>query len=107
MKKLWNRYSYAIILLLLSVSFAAILSFQNGTKEPDQYLKVTVTEGDSLWKLSEQYAAQHSLSHAEFVNWVKKHNKNSEDKIYPGEEIVIPVSKNDTFPTELASAPGK
>ncbi|GHH96674.1 cell division suppressor protein YneA [Neobacillus kokaensis] len=105
MKKLWNQYSYAIILILLSFSFAAIISFQNSPEESEQYLKITVSEGDSLWKLSKQYADQHSLSNEDFVNWVKLHNKNTEDKIYPGEEIIIPVSNKILSPGELASGP--
>lgn len=105
MKKLWNQYSYAIILIFLSCSFAIILSLQNSPKEDQNYMKVTINEGDSLWKLSKQYSGQHSLSNKEFVNWVKKHNENAADQIYPGDEIIIPVSKDVSTTTELASAP--
>ncbi|MGG3466752.1 LysM peptidoglycan-binding domain-containing protein [Neobacillus pocheonensis] len=106
MKKLWNQYSYAIILLLVSCTFALILSVQQTSNDKDKYLKVIVSEGDSLWKISDQYAGQHSLSNKEFVSWVKKHNKNVDDQIYPGDEIVIPVSTDTSDTTELASAIG-
>lgn len=104
MKNLWNQYSYAIILLLVSCSIALILSFQHNSNDQDKYLKVTITEGDSLWKISNQYSGQHSLSNKEFVSWVKKHNKNVDDQIFPGEEIIIPVSTESSDTTELASA---
>lgn len=105
MKKCWNKYSYAIILLAISCSFAFILSIQNGQDVEEQYMKVTVSAGDSLWKISGQYSGQLSISKKEFVKWVKKHN-NIEDHIYPGDEIIIPVSK-DSLTTQYASAPEK
>ena len=104
MKKLWNQYSYAITLILLSCTLAFFLSLNHHSD--DQYVKVTISEGDTLWKISDQFEGQHSLSHKEFVSWVKKHNENIKDQIYPGEEIVIPVSKQESSqPTQLASAP--
>jgi len=104
MKKLWKQYSYAITLIILSCTLAFVLSFKHHSD--DQYLKVTISEGDTLWKISDQFEGQHSLSNKEFVSWVKKHNENIKDQIYPGEEIVIPVSKeNSANTTELASAP--
>ncbi len=103
MKKLWNHYSYAIILILLGISFAIILSFRQESIEHNHYLKVTVSEGDSLWKISQQYSGQHSLSNEEFVNWVEKNNENIGEQIYPGEEIMIPVRHSAT--KDLAGAP--
>jgi LysM repeat protein len=103
-KKLWNQYSYAITLILLSFTIAFVILIKHQTD--DQYVRVTISEGDTLWTISEQFAGQHSLSNKEFVSWVKKHNENIKDQIYPGEKIVIPVSKNNlSTTTELASAP--
>ena len=105
MKKLWNQYSYAIILLLLSCSIALIIAIHKNEK--DQFLKVTVSEGDSLWKISEQFAGQHALSGKQFVSWVKQHNNIDGDQIFPGEKIMIPVNKKTPSPTEFASAAGE
>lgn len=106
MKNLWKKYSYAITLIILSCSLAFILSIKNHEIDQQEYLKVTISEGDSLWKISNQYADQHSLSNDEFVSWVKKHNEDMSDQIFPGEEIIIPVSKKaDSTTTILASAP--
>ncbi len=107
MKKLWNKYSYAITLIILSCSLSIILSFQHHSNAQDDYLKVTITEGDSLWEISDQFADQHSLSNKEFVTWIKKHNKIEEDQIFPGEEIIIPVSKDVSSTKEFASALGE
>jgi LysM repeat protein len=106
MKKLWSQYSYAIILVILSCSFALVLSLQNSPHAQDKYLKVTISQGDSLWKISQQYSDQLSMSNEEFVNWVKKHNSNVGDLIYPGDVITIPVSKESPAATQLASGVG-
>ncbi|WP_251549225.1 cell division suppressor protein YneA [Neobacillus muris] len=102
MKKLWNHYSYAIILLIISCAFAFIFTIQHQPEDQDKYMKITVTDGDSLWKISKAYSEGHSMSNKEFVNWVKKHNQNIDDEIHPGEEIMIPVSNETSTVTELA-----
>ena len=63
MKKLWNQYSYAIILIVLSfvTAFLLIDSIQCFSSE-DSYVTVTVSEGDSLWEIADEYSEQHSLS---------------------------------------------
>jgi LysM repeat protein len=104
-KKIWNRYSYAIILIVLSFTIASMISI-NSNKQ-SQYIKVTVSEGDSLWKISQQYAGKHSLSNNQFVSWVKSHNNIDGDQIFPGEKIIIPVSKVEIQPTEFASGAGE
>jgi cell division protein YceG involved in septum cleavage len=106
MKTLWNKYSYAITLILLSCSLAIMFSIHLNANTNDKYIKITVSEGDSLWKISDQFSGQHSLSNEEFVSWVKLHNQLDEDKIYPGEQIVIPVNKkaNTDTDAEFASA---
>ncbi|WP_042356177.1 cell division suppressor protein YneA [Bacillus rubiinfantis] len=104
MKIIWNHFSYAIILILLSCIFAVVLSLQNWFNHQEQYIKVTVSEGDSLWKLSEQYSGQHSLTNEQFVSWVKKHNEKIAEQIYPGEKIIIPVQKKAVNNSEIVSA---
>ncbi|WP_462409343.1 cell division suppressor protein YneA [Neobacillus sp. Marseille-QA0830] len=105
MKKIWIQYSYAIILLFISCAFALIYTIQHSPDtNQDPYTKITVSEGDSLWKISQAYAGQHSMSNKEFVNWVKKHNKQIDDNIYPGEEIIIPVNSEVGTVTEYAGA---
>jgi cell division protein YceG involved in septum cleavage len=106
MKKLLNRYSYAITLIILSCSLAFLLSFQHQSKDQNKYVTVTISEGDSLWDISNHYSEQHSLSDIEFVSWVKEHNKSTIDPIFPGVEIIIPVRAEVQSTTELASALG-
>ena len=104
MRKLWNHYSYAIILIILSFVTAFLLSVRFDTFHQNQYVTVTVSDGDSIWKIAEDYSEEHSLSKVQFVNWVQTHNHIEGDHIFPGEKIVIPVSSKSQVTNELASA---
>jgi LysM repeat protein len=104
MRKLWNKYSYAITLIGLSCISALIISFHFHSFHKENYVKVTISEGDSLWKIANVYSGENSLSNDEFVSWVKKHNHIRGDQIYPGDEILIPVNKQESVTNELASA---
>ncbi|KAB2335530.1 cell division suppressor protein YneA [Bacillus mesophilum] len=104
MKKLWNSYCYAIILVFLSITGSLILSFQLEDQEDDQYMMVTVNENDSLWGIAEQFAEEHHFSTAEFVQWMETHNGITNGKIHPGDTVSIPVKADeDQYITELAS----
>ncbi len=104
MKKLWKNYSYAIILILLSFVTAFILSIRFDAFHQNNYIKVTVSDGDSLWKIADEYSKDGSISTSEFVQWVQRHNDIDGDQIFPGEKILIPVSNEEKPTTELASA---
>ncbi|SFA72515.1 MULTISPECIES: LysM peptidoglycan-binding domain-containing protein [unclassified Bacillus (in: firmicutes)] len=101
MKKLWNEYSYAIILLVLSCLSAFIMSFKYDDAIDEKFVKVTISEGDSLWEIADNYSAQHDMSPKEFVQWVKKNNEIEGDFIIPGEELIIPIAKEEQS-TQLA-----
>ncbi|MBB6444171.1 cell division suppressor protein YneA [Bacillus benzoevorans] len=90
MKKLWSRYSYVMILVGLSLAGIIIFSFVFPTSTED-YLKITVSDGDTLWNLSEEYAGYHRLSNPDFIAWVEQYNGISGERIYAGQEIMIPV----------------
>lgn len=102
MKKIWNQYSYAIILILLSFGISFIFSAQTNKSTNDEYLSIEVAEGDSLWHLSQKYREDHNLSQQQFIKWVKKTN-GIEDTIYAGDTLVIPVMKENSYITEVAS----
>jgi cell division protein YceG involved in septum cleavage len=104
MKKLWNQYSYAIILVALSLLTSFILIVHNGVSGEDGLMKITVNEGDSLWQLAEEFSDEHMLSAKEFVQWVEKHNEISGDRIYPGDELILPIALEKGNGTEVASS---
>jgi LysM repeat protein len=107
MKKLWEKYSYAIVLIILSCSLAFILSLRFNSTVEEKFVTITVSEGDSLWQISNQYSDHHSYSNNEFVSWIKQHNNLEGDRIYPGDEITIPINLEVESLTEYASAAGE
>ncbi len=105
MKKLWSSYSYAIILFVLSLAASFILVVQTETPESDNFVTVTVSEGDSLWAIAKDFSEEHSMSADEFISWVEQNNGIAGGRIFPGDEIVIPVKAVESEPfTELASS---
>jgi cell division protein YceG involved in septum cleavage len=107
MKKMWKKYSYAIILVGLSCLSALVLSFTMDSPDENNYIKVTVSQGDSIWKIADQYKEENNMSKDRFVSWVKLHNEVNGDKLIPGQELVIPVKEEILSTGELASAAGE
>ncbi|WP_257391452.1 cell division suppressor protein YneA [Cytobacillus gottheilii] len=104
MKKLWNSYCYAIILVFLSIVGSLILSIHLDDQDSNQYLVVTVNENDSLWGIAERFADEHKYSTAEFVQWMENQNGIINGEIHPGDIVSIPVKADEAAHiTELAS----
>ncbi|WP_141432395.1 LysM peptidoglycan-binding domain-containing protein [Bacillus sp. 03113] len=106
MQNIWKNNSYTIILILLSIVITFVLMTTMKQHDNQKYVTITVEDGDSLWEISNKYSKQHNLSNEQFINWVVKHNEVASDRIYPGEEIIIPVKDklfSDDEVTNLAS----
>ena len=58
---MWRNYSYTIILLIFSL-IALLFVKINVSASQDSYMTITVTEGESLWTISEKYEDEHGLS---------------------------------------------
>lgn len=91
MKKLWRNYSYSIILVVLSVVASIIIKTNLTPTDADQYMTITIKDGESLWEISKKYEEQHGLSKEEFFKWVEKHNGVSRDYIVAGKDLVVPI----------------
>ncbi|EIJ81401.1 cell division suppressor protein YneA [Bacillus methanolicus PB1] len=107
MRIVWKRYSYAIILVI--VSFTAAFLYADYVKDANSegYLKVTVEEGESLWTIAEKFSDRHGLPSDEFISWVERTNGINGDNIYPGEELVIPVLENSEPQVEVTNLAGE
>lgn len=101
MKKLWENYSYGIVLLAVSLIFSVVAKVHLNNTD-DAYITVTIEEGQSLWQIAENYAHVHNLSENDFISWVEKENGILGETIYPGDELVIPVTVDRNEPTQLA-----
>jgi cell division protein YceG involved in septum cleavage len=91
LKKLWRNYSYSIILVVLSLVASIIIKTNLTSTDTDQYMTITIQDGESLWEISQKYEEQHGLSKEEFFKWVEKHNGVSRDYIVAGKDLVLPI----------------
>ncbi|MBS2969093.1 LysM peptidoglycan-binding domain-containing protein [Metabacillus sp. KIGAM252] len=69
-------------------------------KTLDEYAKIEIREGDTLWDLAETLKDKHGMSQTEFVEWVDKENNLSTIVIKPGDTVFIPVKKNELYQHE-------
>lgn len=105
LKKLWESYSYAIILVVLSFGMVIVFAANTETANGAGFVKIVVKEGDSIWKIASKYSGDHDMSDSDFVKWVERQNGISLGQIYPGDEIIIPVKDGmDYYETNLASS---
>lgn len=93
MKTLWNKYSYVMILIVISFAGAILLSTVFPVSTED-FLTITVSEGDTLWGLAEEYDDYHRLSKHDFIKWVEQYNGVTTSTIYEGEQLIIPVKNS-------------
>ncbi|WP_428908279.1 cell division suppressor protein YneA [Niallia sp. Krafla_26] len=96
MKKIWKNYSYTIVLVALSLIATIIINYN--LPSTDQYMTITVQDGESLWKISKKYEDQHNLSDKQFIEWVEKNNGIARDHIIAGKNLIIPITNE---PIEL------
>lgn len=104
MKKLWKNYSYAIILILLTMFATLIIKLNLPAAHP--YMTITIQDGESLWEISQKYEDRHGLSELQFIEWVEKKNGISRDYIMAGKDLMLPITNEpieDNNTTNLAS----
>lgn len=103
MKKLWANNSYAIILIAAGLIFSLTVKVHSMISD-DQYITVTIEEGQSLWEIAQTFKDEHNLSEKQFVSWVEKENGINGEVIHPGDEIMIPVAAEQGEPRQIAGA---
>ena len=62
--------------------------------ENEEYMKVVVSEGDTLWGISQEYGEPHKTDSKEFINWIVTENNLIDQEIKVGQELIIPVKGN-------------
>ncbi|MFP3722872.1 LysM peptidoglycan-binding domain-containing protein [Niallia circulans] len=95
MSKLWEKYSYTIILLICGFIACIIIVVNTGEADSSKYVSVTVKNGETLWEISNEYAGSYNMSKKQFIKWVEQQNNISANSISAGKEILIPVRVED------------
>ncbi len=93
-------WSYIVSFFLVIMAAVLAISYTGEREELDHYLEVQVKEGDSLWKIADEYKEYDNMSHPEFVKWVQERNNLQSLVVKPGETIVIPIEKNKYYNAE-------
>lgn len=85
-----------ILILCLSVTFiiAAASSAQGELVSPDKsYMTIQVERSDTLWDIATRYMNDHYYDYDSYIEEICSINHLSNDKIYAGETLIIPVVK--------------
>lgn len=93
MSLLWKKYSFAIILIVMSLAMGLYMVFS--LEEESRYSKIVVSDGETLWSIADQYAGSHGMTKQQFVKWVEDRNGIAGDFLRNGEELIIPVKAPD------------
>ncbi|WP_071459534.1 cell division suppressor protein YneA [Bacillus massilinigeriensis] len=94
MKRFMESYSFAIILLAVSLIFVLVFAVQADSKEC--YVTVTVEEGETLWNIAQQYSEGHNLTTGDFVKLIETENGIAGGIIRAGDKLVVPVQLEET-----------
>lgn len=91
MSKLWKKYNFVIILLILSYLFAFILVIKHDEVDLDDYISISIKHGDTLWDIANKYAEHSNMYHEQFIAWVENKNGIMRNDIEAGTSLLIPV----------------
>ncbi|MGZ7825351.1 cell division suppressor protein YneA [Bacillus subtilis] len=91
---------------LFTVILSAVilmLSYTSSGQELNQYVKIEVQQGDTLWSIADQVADTKKINKNDFIEWVADKNQLQTSDIQPGDELVIPLKKKHQDAYELAT----
>jgi hypothetical protein len=84
-------YYFLFFILLIGLTFA-LTTTANGESEID-YVTITLSEGDSLWKVNEAYKEYHQFEFFQFVDWIEEKNQVRAESLKVGDQLIIPIKK--------------
>ncbi|CAM4015363.1 cell division suppressor protein YneA [Lederbergia lenta] len=93
MNLIWKKYSFIIILFIITLGMGLYFIF-NTNSNSDEYVIITVKDGESLWSISEKYAHSLGVSTGEFVKILEKENQLTHKLLKSGEQLMIPTPLN-------------
>lgn len=88
-----SRFTFSVSFLLVLTITLSILAFASITSNGDteqQFLKVNVQAGDTIWSIARTHSTE-SVDIREIVYNIRTENKLVSSIIHPGQELLIPI----------------
>jgi hypothetical protein len=102
---LMNLSFYIVFIMsILTVFIFACLNSENRIN--NDYVQIQLSNGDTLWEVSEKFASQHGLDTYEFIKWVEDKNNINGNRLLTGQILYIPVKKEHIQDSLLLLADG-
>ncbi|MHA7767814.1 cell division suppressor protein YneA [Bacillus atrophaeus] len=80
-----------------------LLSFTNNDQEQNQYVKIEVQSGDTLWSLTDQVSDTKKINKKDFIEWVTEENNLQTSDIQAGDVLTLPLKKEHPAAYQLAT----
>jgi cell division protein YceG involved in septum cleavage len=104
MSKTREGIIFYILFFILIIGLTLIgTSIMKGSNYQEEYVTVTINNGDTLWGINESSKEFHQYSFVEFIEWVEEVNNINTDQLKPGDEIIVPIKNTNKQITTFAS----
>lgn len=87
----FKRFMFISILFISILVFASMATLNAYSKDIPQFDYISVKEGDTLWSIASDYAANKEIR--EVIYEISRANNIQNASIYPGDIIKIPLNK--------------
>ena len=91
MNKTFEGLTFYFLFFILLIGLTITVTITMKSENTNDYMVVTIEEGDTIWKLREDLSDYHNLSFTDFVKWIEKNNQVNVEYIKPGHELIIPI----------------
>lgn len=93
MIKMIKNYSVTLGLAVLVSLFTLMAAGGVGKEDLGRYVSVTVEEGETVADIAAEFEDAGLTKH-EMIDWIEKNNPITMGELEPGNEIIIPVTKD-------------
>lgn len=91
-----NRMVCLIIFLVCLIAYQCLKPSKIEACTPNKFVTVIVYEGDSLWKIAEQFNSD-DMDIRNYINLIQQHNEIESSVLQPGDIIEVPVWNNESL----------
>jgi len=91
MNKTFEGLTFYFLFFILLIGLTITVTITMKSENTNDYMVVTIEEGDTIWKLREDLSDYHNLSFTDFVKWIEINNQVNVEYIKPGHELIIPI----------------